>query len=105
MSELFVDNSSMNMSGSRDVARFSSDASDDATRRGVVAVGSAVELGSFIPLKPGKKQPSWSRKRVSVNADKTVNRSLLPSRPSAEAAAGDGEFTITSHGLSYFDLD
>lgn len=105
MSELFLDNGSLVEGVSRDVARFSSDASDDATRRGVVAVGSAVELGSFIPLKPGKKQPSWSRKRVSVNADKTVNRSLLPSRPSAEAAAGDGEFTITSHGLAYFDLD
>ena len=105
MSELFVDNSSMSVDVSQDVARFSSDASDDATRRGVAAVGSAVELGSFIPLKPSKKQPSWSRKRVSVNADKTVNRSLLPSRPSAEAAAGDGEFTITSHGLAYFDLD
>ena len=105
MSELFLDNGSLVEGVSRDVARFSSDASDDATRRGVVAVGSAVELGSFIPLKPGKKQPSWSRKRVSVSADKTVNRSLLPSRPSAEAAAGDGEFTITSHGLAYFDLD
>lgn len=105
MSELFVDNSSMSVGESRGVARFSSDASDDATCRGVAAAGSAVELGSFIPLKPGKKQPSWSRKRVDVNADKTVNRSLLPSRPSAEAAAGGGEFTITSHGLAYFDLD
>lgn len=105
MAKLFLDNGSLVEGVSRGVARFSSDASDDATRRGVVAVGSAVELGSFIPLKPGKKQPSWSRKRVSVNADKTVNRSLLPSRPSAEAAAGDGEFTITSRGLSYFDLD
>jgi hypothetical protein len=105
MSELFVDNSSMSVGESRGVARFSSDASDDATCRGVADAGSAVELGSFIPLKPGKKQPSWNRKRVSVNADKTVNRSLLPSRPSAEAAAGDGEFTITSRGLSYFDLD
>lgn len=105
MSELFVDNSSMSVGASIDAARFSSDASDNATRRGVAAAGSRVETGSFIPLKPGKKQPSWSRKRVSVNADKTVNRSLLPSRPSAEAAAGDGEFTITSHGLSYFDLD
>lgn len=105
MAKLFLDNGSLVEGVSRGVACFSSDASDDATRRGVVAVGSAVELGSFIPLKPGKKQPSWSRKRVSVNADKTVNRSLLPSRPSAEAAAGDGEFTITSHGLAYFDLD
>lgn len=105
MSGLFVNNSSMSVGESRDGARFSSDASDDAARRGVAAAGSAVELGSFIPLKPGKKQPSWSRKHVSVNADKTVNRSLFPSRPSAEAAAGDGEFTITSHGLSYFDLD
>ena len=105
MAKLFLDNGSLVEGVSCDVARFSSDASDDATRRGVAAAGSAVELGSFIPLKPGKKQPSWSRKRVSVNADKTVNRSLLPSRPSAEAAAGDGEFTITSRGLSYFDLD
>lgn len=105
MSELFVDNSSMSVGASIDAARFSSDASDNATRRGVEAAGSRVEPGSFIPLKPGKKQPSWSRKRVSVNADKTVNRSLLPSRPSAEAAAGDGEFTITSRGMAYFDLD
>lgn len=105
MSELFLDNGSLVEGVSRGVARFSSDASDDATCRGVAAAGSAVELGSFIPLKPGKKQPSWSRKRVDVNADKTVNRSLLPSRPSAEAAAGDGEFTITSRGLAYFDLD
>lgn len=105
MSELFVDNSSMSVGESCDVARFSSDASDDATRRGMADAGSPVELGSFIPLKPGKKQPSWSRKRVSVNADKTVNRSLLPSRPSAEAAAGDGEFAITSRGHTYFDLD
>lgn len=105
MAKLFLDNGSLVQGVSRGVARFSSDASDDATRRGVAAAGSAVELGSFIPLKPGKKQPSWSRKRVSVNADNTVNRSILPSRPSAEAAAGDGEFTITSRGLSYFDLD
>lgn len=105
MAKLFLDNGSLVEGESIDAARFSSDASDDATRRGVAVAGSAVELGSFIPLKPGKKQPSWSRKRVDVNADKTVNRSLLPSRPSAEAAAGDGEFTITSRGLSYFDLD
>lgn len=105
MAKLFLDNGSLVEGESHDVARFSSDASDDATRRGVAAAGSRVELGSFIPLKPGKKQPSWSRKRVSVNADNTVNRSLLPPRPSADAAAGDGEFTITSHGLSYFDLD
>ena len=105
MSGLFVDNSSLSVGESRGVARFSSDVSDDAMRRGVAGAGSAVVLGSFIPLKPGKKQPSWSRKRVVVDADKTVNRSLLPSRPSAEAAAGDGEFVITSHGLSYFDLD
>ena len=105
MSELFVDNSSMSVDVSQDVARFSSDASDDATRRGVVAVGSAVELGSFIPLKPGKKQPSWSRKRVRVDTDEMVIRTGLPSQPSVEAAAGDGEFLVTSHGLAYFDLD
>lgn len=105
MSELFVNNSSMSVGESRDVARFSSDASGDATRRGVAAAGSAVELGSFVPLNFGEKKPKWRETGVRVNADKTVNRSLLPSRPNAEAAAGGGEFTITSHGLSYFDLD
>lgn len=105
MSELFVDNSSMSVDVSHDVARFSSDASDDATRRGVAAAGSRVVLGSFVPLNFGEKKPKWRETGVRVDADEMVIRTGLPSQPSVEAAAGDGEFTITSHGLSYFDLD
>ena len=105
MSELFVDNSSMNMSGSRDVARFSSDAFDDATRRGVAAAGSRVELGSFVPLKPCEKYPKWHKTSVRVDANEMVIRASLPTYPSVEAAAGEGEFLVTSHGLVVLDLD
>lgn len=105
MSELFVDNSSMNMSGSRDVARFSSDASDDATRRGVAAAGSRVELGSFVPLKPCEKCPKWHKTSVRVDVNEMVIRASLPTCPSVEAAAGEGEFLVTSHGLVVLDLD
>lgn len=105
MSELFVDNSSMSMSGSRDVARFSSDASDDATRRGVAAAGSRVELGSFVPLKPCEKYPKWHKTSVRVDVNEMVIRASLPTCPSVEAAAGEGEFLVTSHGLVVLDLD
>lgn len=105
MSELFVDNSSMNMSGSRDVARFSSDVSDDATRRGVAAAGSRVELGSFVPLKPCEKYPKWHKTSVRVDVNEMVIRASLPTCPSVEAAAGEGEFLVTSHGLVVLDLD
>lgn len=105
MSELFVDNSSMSMSGSRDVARFSSDASDDATRRGVAAAGSRVELGSFVPLKPCEKHPKWHKTSVRVDVNEMVIRASLPTCPSVEAAAGEGEFLVTSHGLVVLDLD
>lgn len=105
MSELFVDNSSMNMSESRDVARFASDASDDATRRGVAAAGSRVELGSFVPLKPCEKHPKWHKTSVRVDVNEMVIRASLPTCPSVEAAAGEGEFLVTSHGLVVLDLD
>ena len=106
MSELFVDNSSMSVGESRNGARFSATVQNDTLARGVAAVGSPVELGSFVPLsKLGEKVPKWHKQNVRVNADNEVVRSLLPTVASAEAAAGDGEFTITSHGLSYFDLD
>lgn len=105
MSELFVDNSSMSVGESRDVAPFASDAFTDSLRRGVAAAGSRVVLGSFVPLNFGEKKPKWRETGVRVDADEMVIRTGLPSQPSVEAAAGDGEFTITSHGLSYFDLD
>lgn len=105
MSELFVDNSSMSVGESRDVAPFASDAFTDSLRRGVAAAGSRVVLGSFVPLNFGEKKPKWRETGVRVDADEMVIREGLPSWPIVEAAAGDGEFTITSHGLSYFDLD
>lgn len=105
MSELFVDNSSMSVGESRDVARFSSDASDDATRRGVAAAGSRVELGSFVPLKPCEKYPKWYKTSVRVDVNEMVIRASLPTCPSVEAAAGEGEFLVTSHGLVVLDLD
>ena len=105
MSELFVDNSSMSVGESRDVAPFASGAFADSLRRGVAAAGSRVVLGSFVPLNFGEKKPKWRETGVRVDADEMVIREGLPSQPSVEAAAGDGEFTITSHGLSYFDLD
>lgn len=105
MSELFVDNSSMSVDVSQDVARFSSDSSDDATRRGVAAAGSRVELGSFVPLKPCEKYPKWHKTSVRVDANEMVIRASLPTYPSVEAAAGEGEFLVTSHGLVVLDLD
>lgn len=105
MSELFVDNSSMSVDESHDVARFSSDASDDATCRGVAAAGSRVELGSFVPLKPCEKYPKWHKTSVRVDVNEMVIRASLPTRPSVEAAAGEGEFLVTSHGLVVLDLD
>lgn len=105
MSELFVNNSSMSVGESRGVARFSSDASDDATRRGVAAAGSRVELGSFVPLNFGEKKPKWRETGVRVDANEMVIREGLPSWPTVEAAAGEGEFLVTSHGLVVLDLD
>lgn len=105
MSELFVDNSSMSVGESRDVALFASGAFADSLRRGVAAAGSRVVLGSFVPLNFGEKKPKWRETGVRVDADEMVIRAGLPSQPSVEAAAGDGEFLVTSHGLVDLDLD
>lgn len=105
MSELFVDNSSMSVGESYDVAPFASDAFADSLRRGVAAAGSRVVLGSFVPLNFGEKKPKWRETGVRVDADEMVMRAGLPSQPSVEAAAGDGEFLVTSHGLVDLDLD
>ena len=105
MSELFVDNSSMSVGESRDVAPFASDAFTDSLRRGVAAAGSRVVLGSFVPLNFGEKKPKWRETGVRVDADEMVIREGLPSWPTVEAAAGDGEFLVTSHGLVDLDLD
>lgn len=105
MSEPFVNNSSMSVGESRDVAPFASDTFTDSLRRGVAAAGSAVKLGSFVPLNFGEKKPKWRETGVRVDADEMVIREGLPSWPTVEAAAGDGEFLVTSHGLVDLDLD
>lgn len=105
MAKLFLDNGSLVEGESHDVARFSSDASDDATCRGVAAAGSRVELGSFVPLKPCEKYPKWHKTSVRVDVNEMVIRASLPTHPSVEAAAGEGEFLVTSHGLVVLDLD
>lgn len=105
MSELFVNNSSMSVGESRDVAPFASGAFADSLRRGVAAAGSRVVLGSFVPLNFGEKKPKWRETGVRVDADEMVIREGLPSWPTVEAAAGDGEFLVTSHGLVDLDLD
>lgn len=105
MSEMFVDNSSMSVGESRDVAPFASGAFADSLRRGVAAAGSRVVLGSFVPLNFGEKKPKWRETGVRVDADELVIREGLPSWPTVEAAAGDGEFLVTSHGLVDLDLD
>ena len=105
MSKLFVNNSSMSVGESRDVAPFASGAFADSLRRGVAAAGSAVKLGSFVPLNFGEKKPKWRETGVRVDADEMIIRAGLPSQPSVEAAAGDGEFLVTSHGLVDLDLD
>lgn len=105
MSKLFVNNSSMSVGESRDVAPFASDTFTDSLRRGVAAAGSAVKLGSFVPLNFGEKKPKWRETGVRVDADELVIREGLSSQPSVEAAAGDGEFLVTSHGLVDLDLD
>ena len=105
MSEPFVNNSSMSVGESRDVAPFASGAFTDSLRRGVAAAGSRVVLGSFVPLNFGEKKPKWRETGVRVDADEMVIREGLPSWPTVEAAAGDGEFLVTSHGLVDLDLD
>ena len=105
MSESFVNNSSMSVGESRDVAPFASGAFADSLRRGVAAAGSRVVLGSFVPLNFGEKKPKWRETGVRVDADEMVIREGLPSWPTVEAAAGDGEFLVTSHGLVDLDLD
>lgn len=105
MSMMFVDNSSMSVDVSHDVAPFASGAFTDSLRRGVAAAGSRVVLGSFVPLNFGEKKPKWRETGVRVDADEMVIREGLPSWPTVEAAAGDGEFLVTSHGLVDLDLD
>lgn len=104
MSGLFVNNGRLSEGESRDGARFSSAVSAVAMSEGEAACYGTVSVpGAFIPLKFGGKEPRW---RVApTDSNDRLIRSALPSVPSVEAAAGDGEFMIVSRNVLVLDLD
>ena len=104
MLRYFVNNGYLSEGESRDGARFSSAASAVALSEGEAACYGTVSVpGVFVPLKFGNKEPRW---RVApVDANKRLIRSALPSAPSVETAAGDGEFMVTSPNVLVLDLD
>lgn len=104
MLRYFVNNGYLSEGESRDGARFSSAASAVALSEGEAACYGTVSVpGVFVPLKFGGKEPRW---RVApVDANKRLIRSALPSAPSVEAAAGDGEFMVMSRNVFVLDLD
>ena len=104
MSGLFVNNGRLSEGESRDGARFSSAVSAVALSEGEAACYGTVSVpGVFVPLKFGGKEPRW---RVApTDSNKRLIRSALPSKPSVEAAAGDGEFMVASPNVLVLDLD
>lgn len=104
MSGLFVNNGRLSEGESRDGARFSSAVSAASLSEGEAACYGTVSVpGTFIPLKFGDKEPRW---RVApTDSNKRLIRSVLPSKPSVEAAAGDGEFMVASPNVLVLDLD
>lgn len=104
MSGLLVNNGRLSEGESRDGARFSSAVSAASLSEGEAACYGTVSVpGTFIPLKFGDKEPRW---RVApTDSNKRLIRSALPSVPSVEAAAGDGEFMVVSRNVLVLDLD
>ena len=100
----FLNNGRLSEGESRDGARFSSAVSAVAMSEGEAACYGTVSVpGAFIPLKFGGKEPRW---RVApTGSDGRLIRSALPSVPSVEAAAGDGEFMVVSRNVLVLDLD
>lgn len=104
MSGLFVNNGRLSEGESRDGARFSSAVSAVAMSEGEATCYGTVSVpGVFVPLKFGGKEPRWCVARTDSN-DRLI-RSALPSVPSVEAAAGDGEFMVVSRNVLVLDLD
>lgn len=104
MSGLFVNNGRLSEGESRDGARFSSAVSAVAMSEGEATCYGTVSVpGVFVPLKFGGKEPRWCVAPTDSN-DRLI-RSALPSVPSVEAAAGDGEFMVTSPNALVLDLD
>lgn len=104
MLEYFLNNGRLSEGESLDGARFSSAAYAVSLSAGEAACYGTVSVpGVFVPLKFGGKEPRW---RVApVDANKRLIRSALPSKPSVEAAAGDGEFMVASRNVLVLDLD
>lgn len=104
MLEYFLNNGRLSEGESRDGARFSSAVSAVALSEGEAACYGTVSVpGVFVPLKFGGKEPRW---RVApTDSNKRLIRSALPSKPSVEAAAGDGEFMVASPNVLVLDLD
>lgn len=104
MSGLFVNNGRLSEGESRDGARFSSAVSAVSLSEGEAACYGTVSVpGVFVPLKFGGKEPRW---RVApTDSNDRLIRSALPSVPSVEAAAGDGEFMVVSRNVLVLDLD
>ena len=104
MSGLFVNNGRLSEGESLDGARFSSAVSAVSLSDGeAVCYGTVSVPGVFVPLKFGGKEPRW---RVApTDSNDRLIRSALPSVPSVEAAAGDGEFMVVSRNVLVLDLD
>lgn len=104
MSGLFVNNGRLSEGESRDGARFSSAVSAASLSEGEAECYGTVSVpGAFIPLKFGDKEPRW--RVATTDSNKRLIRSALPSKPSVEAAAGDGEFMVASRNVLVLDLD
>lgn len=104
MSGLFVNNGRLSEGESRDGARFSSAVSAVSLSEGEAACYGTVSVpGVFVPLKFDGKEPRW---RVApTDSNDRLIRSALPTKPSVEAAAGDGEFMVVSRNVLVLDLD
>lgn len=104
MLEYFLNNGHLIEGESRDDARFSSAVSAVSLSDGeAVCYGTVSVPGVFVPLKFGGKEPRW---RVApTDSNDRLIRSALPTKPSVEAAAGDGEFMVVSRNVLVLDLD
>ena len=104
MLEYFLNNGLLSEGESLDGARFSSAVSAVSLSEGEAACYGMVSVpGVFVPLKFGGKEPRW---RVApTDSNDRLIRSALPTKPSVEAAAGDGEFMVTSRNVLVLDLD
>lgn len=104
MLEYFLNNGHLSEGESLDGARFSSAISAVSLSEGEAACYGTVSVpGVFVPLKFGGKEPRW---RVApTDSNDRLIRSALPTKPSVEAAAGDGEFMVVSRNVLVLDLD